>query len=55
MQKNHQGGTQSLDTFLKFGGSCYNIPFKLYAACKMELFVTKNGYWLETNVDRCYI
>ena len=59
MQKNPQGCTESwvvpLDTFLKFCESCYNIPFKLYAASKMDLFVTKNRQWLETVVDCCYI
>ena len=31
-----------LDTFLTFCRSCYGISFKIYAASKIELFVTKN-------------
>ena len=37
-----------------FRGSCYNIHYKPYAISKIELFVTKNGYHLETAVDCCY-
>ena len=42
------------NTFKNFCGSCYNIQFKFYGTSKIEFFVTKNRYWLETVVDCCY-
>ena len=42
------------DTFQNFQGSYYNTQFETYATSKMELFVTKNKYLLETVVDCCY-
>ena len=34
--------------------SCYNIQYKPSAISKIELFVIKNRYHLETAVDCCY-
>ena len=41
------------NVFYNFPG-CYNIQFKPYETSKMELFLAKNTYWLETVAEWCY-